>query len=310
MQPCLRPTKAPNIDASNYPETEDICDANRLSLEQEKSMAVAQVNAARANRKKSDILEKINSLRIEFEMLNERNSSLPVSMQLSEKDFEIDSRITNDIQAEIERDIEADRIEYFAEMNKIRLQWSRIDTVLLNNVDCWAISLIGIRNNDSVETFFIERISDHFEAVRVEFENRVDELKDGSVSTQSESGGKYASRMMLVWNRILRNRILRLSCLIHRGNDLIEPMENDAIPDMQATGTSSSIQYLIEFSDKAPLDVQTRRLLKKYKERKQQAIEREQKVVMIYFDNYLRINFPFPISVEKCSGQKTMSKYN
>lgn len=193
LQPCLRPANAPNIDALNYPETDDICDTNRLSLEQEKTMAVAQANAERANRKKSDILEMINSLRIEFEVVNERNLRLPQSMQLSETDFEIDSRITDDIQAEIEHHMEADRVEHTAEMNKIRLQWSKIDTVLLNNVNCWAISLIGIRNNDSVETFFIEKISDHFEAVRLEFENRVDGLKNESVSTQPKSSEQYAS---------------------------------------------------------------------------------------------------------------------
>lgn len=193
MRPCLRTAEAPNIDAQNYFETEDICDTHRLSLEQEKSVAVAQVNAKRANKKKSDILEMINSLRIEFEVVNERNSRLPESMQLSKKDFEIDSRITDDIQAEIERHIEADRVEHFTEMNKIRLQWSKIDTVLLNNVDCWAISLIAVRSNDSVETFFIEKISDHFEAVRREFEDRMDEQKVGSVSTQPESSEQYAT---------------------------------------------------------------------------------------------------------------------
>lgn len=193
MQPCLRPAKGPNIVAQNYLGTEDICDTHSLSLEQEKSMAVAQANAERANRKKSNILEMINSLRIEFEVVNERNSRLPESMQLSKKDFEIDSRITHDIQTEIERHMEADRVEHYTEMNKIRLQWSKIDTVLLKNVDFWAISLIAIRSNDSVETFFIEKNSDHFEAVHREFEDRSVELKDGSVSTQPESSEQYAS---------------------------------------------------------------------------------------------------------------------
>lgn len=86
--------------------------------------------------------------------------------------------------------------------------------------------------------------------------------------------------------------IIRLYCSIHSDNDLIEPTSSAAIPAMQAAGTNSSMQYLIDFSDKAPLDVQTRRLLKKYKERKQQAIEREQKVVMIHNDHFLNIMIP------------------
>lgn len=184
----VRPAKASDID---YPETEDICDANRLSLEQEKLLAIAKANAERANRKKSQILEMINALRMEFELVNERNSRLPESMRLGEKDFEIDSRITDDIQAEIDRQMKKDHIEHHIEMNKIRSQWSKIDWVLLNNVECWAISLLGVRTKDSVETFFIEKFSDNFEAVRNEFENRTSELKNGSASTQPESSEQY-----------------------------------------------------------------------------------------------------------------------
>lgn len=154
-------------------------------------MAIAQANAERVNRKKSETLEMINSLRMEFELVNERNSRLPVAMQLNEADFEIDSRITEDIRAEIDRQTEADRIEHLVEMNKIRSQWTKIDRVLLNNVECWAISLLAIANDESVETFFIERISDNFQAVQNEFENRTDELKNGSDSTQPASSEQY-----------------------------------------------------------------------------------------------------------------------
>lgn len=141
-----RPPNAANDNAFNYPEKmQDICDANRLSLEQEKLMAISRAQAERVNRKKSKILETINCLRAELEMVNERNSRLPASMQLSEKDFEIDSRISDDIRADIERKSEADRIEHQIEMDKIHSQWQKIDKVLLNNVECWAISLLGIK---------------------------------------------------------------------------------------------------------------------------------------------------------------------
>lgn len=150
-------------------------------------MAIARANAERVNRKKSETLEMINALRIEFELVSERNSRLPESMRLGEKDFEIDSRITNDIRAEIDRQTKLDRLEHLDQMNRIRSQWSKIDTVLLNNVECWAISLLGIRNNGTVETVFIEKISDHFETVRYEFESTMSELKNGPASTQLES---------------------------------------------------------------------------------------------------------------------------
>lgn len=187
MVECVRAAIASDID---YPETEDICDGH-ISLEQEKLLAIAKANAERVNRKKSQILEMINALRMEFELINERNSRLPESMRLSEKDFEIDSRITDDIQAEIHRQMEKEHFEHLIEMNKIRSQWSKIDSVLLNNVECWAISLVGVRTKDSVETFFIEKFSDNFEAVRNEFENRTSELKNGSASTQPESSEQY-----------------------------------------------------------------------------------------------------------------------
>lgn len=188
-----RSTEACDIDKFDYPEMTDILDANRLSLEQEKLMAIAQANAECVNRKKSNILEMINARRIEFDLVNERNAHLPESMRLSESNFEIDSRITEDIRREINDQMEADRIEGLVEMNRIRSKWRKIDNVLLHNVDCWAISLLGIRNNESVETFFIEKVSDNFEAIRNEFENRLNELTNGSASTQPESSEKYAS---------------------------------------------------------------------------------------------------------------------
>lgn len=241
-------------------------------------MAIAQANAERVNRKKSEILEMINSLRMEFELVNERNSRLPDAMQLNEADFEIDSRITEDIRVEINRQMEADRIEHLVEMNKIRSQWTKIDNVLLNNVECWAISVLGITNNESVETFFIERISDNFQAVQNEFENRTDALKNGSASTQPASSEQYDKKT--TFYPILFSKLF---CFIRSGNDVVESTcAVAAVAAVHATETSSSLQNFIDFSDKGPLDVQTRRLLKKYKERKQQTIGRQQKVLTVF----------------------------
>lgn len=185
-----QPASTSKSDAFDYPEAEDICDANRQSLEQEKLMIIAQANAERVDRKKSEILELINHLRIEFDLVNERNSRLPESMRLNETDFDIDSRITDDIQAEIERQTEADRMENLIEMNKICLQWSKVDKMLLHNVDCWAISLLGIRYSGSVETFWIEKFSDNFRAVQSEFENRAIESKNVSDSVPPDSSAE------------------------------------------------------------------------------------------------------------------------
>lgn len=185
-----QPAITSNSDAFDYPEAEDIRDVNRLSLEQEKLMIIAQSNAERVDRKKSEILELINHLRIEFDLVNERNSRLPESMRLSETDFEIDPRITDDIQAEILRQTEADRMENLIEMNKICSQWSKVDKMLLHNVECWAISLLGVRYNGSVETFWIEKFSDNFRAVQSEFENRAIELKSVSDSVLPDSSAE------------------------------------------------------------------------------------------------------------------------
>lgn len=46
------------------------------------------------------------------------------------------------------------------------------------------------------------------------------------------------------------------------------------------------MQNLVIFPDKGPLDVQTRRLLKKYKERKQQTVGRQQKVLVAHFIHF------------------------
>lgn len=56
-----------------------------------------------------------------------------------------------------------------------------------------------------------------------------------------------------------------------------------AVAAAYADEPTSSMQNLIDLSDKEPLDVQTRRLLKKYRERKQLATGREQKVSMVSF---------------------------
>lgn len=273
---CEQPELATDDSTSDYPEIEDIRDTDRLSLEQEKSLAIAKANAERVNRKKSEILETINALRIEFELIIERNSRLPEAMRLSETDFEIDSRITDDIRAEIDRQMEKDRVEHLIEMNKIRSQWSKIDAVLLRNVECWAISLLGIRNNESVETFLIEKLSDNFMAARDEFENRANNLENESASTQPESSEQYLYAHRLT----LRLAALTFVYLVqfHSGNEG-EATNTVAASTVPVTiEASSTMQDLVEFLDKAPLDVQTKRLLKKYKERKQQAVGRQQKV--------------------------------
>lgn len=183
----VNPFDAADVAPNDYKEIEDICDPNCLSLEQEKLKMIALANAERVNQDKSNILEKINLLRMEFELAYERNSRLPEQLRLSGEQFEIDPRITEDIQNAIARDMERDRIEYQTEMDRIQSKWRQVNAVLMDNVECWAISLFAIRTDESVEMFFIEKNSDHFAIVYDEFEKRRTELENLSSSTQPES---------------------------------------------------------------------------------------------------------------------------
>lgn len=127
------------------PQITDIFDSNSLSLEQEKQKAVANEKSLKVNTRKAEILEIIGQLKNEFDQIKKRNYRLPESMQLTSTALEIDQRITEDLQHEFDQQMEMVRKEQSAEIKKIQLFKSKIDEVLLSNIECWPISLLGIR---------------------------------------------------------------------------------------------------------------------------------------------------------------------
>lgn len=178
----------------NHQYCDENFDANVPSLEQQKQFHVENVRKVQMQHRKTEMLEIIARLKNQFIEIKDRNSKLPEKYQLDDAVFEIDKRVTNDLEQRKQQKFKAIQSELQRKIDKIRHQAERMEHLYLDNLEHWPIMLTGFRlvskrnkdkysihldtfvlyfrNQTFVETFLIYEINDEFQALKVQFDAR------------------------------------------------------------------------------------------------------------------------------------------
>lgn len=131
------------------PINHQFCDENFrsdiLSLEQQKQFEVESKRKIQLQKRKRELLEIVARLKYQFNDIKDRNGRLPQKYQLNDDAFEIDKRITNDLEHRKQHKFKAIQDELQRKIDKIRHQAERMEHLYLDNLEHWPISLTGFR---------------------------------------------------------------------------------------------------------------------------------------------------------------------
>lgn len=124
---------------------DDTIRSDGLSLEQQKRSEKENNRKMQVQKRKAEVLEIIAKLKNEFTAIKDRNSQLPNNYQLDAASFEIDKRITEDLEQRTQQKFKAIQIELQKRIDKIRTQAERMEHLYLDNLEHWPITLTGFR---------------------------------------------------------------------------------------------------------------------------------------------------------------------
>lgn len=119
--------------------------ANCLSLEQQKELELENNRKIEVQKRKAEILEIIAKLKNELATIKIQNAKLPCKFQLSTAAFEIDRRITEDLEWRTHQKFKTIQAELLRKIDKIRTQADRMKQIYLDNLEHWPISITGFR---------------------------------------------------------------------------------------------------------------------------------------------------------------------
>lgn len=119
--------------------------ANCLSLEQQKQLELENNRKIEVQKRKAEVLEIIAKLKNEFAAIKIQNAKLPCRFQLDASAFEIDRRITDDLEWRTRQKFKTIQAELLKKIEEIRTQADRMQHIYLDNLEHWPITITGFR---------------------------------------------------------------------------------------------------------------------------------------------------------------------
>lgn len=126
-------------------QTDDIVDTAFLSLEEQKKKSYRDERNRFVNDKKSEMLEVLEILKMDFVALKARNDVLPIKQRFSSDELELDDRISQNLSEEFQRKMEMIRRRMAFDVEKSRLLKNKVENFLTTNLECWPIEVLAIR---------------------------------------------------------------------------------------------------------------------------------------------------------------------
>lgn len=116
-----------------------------LSLEEQKCVELENQRKAQYQQRKTEILEIISKLKNDFAIIKYRNNELPEKFQLNAADFEIDKRITEDLEWRTQQKFKVIQRELQKKIDRIREHAERMEHIYLDNLEHWPITITAFR---------------------------------------------------------------------------------------------------------------------------------------------------------------------
>lgn len=129
----------------NHQFVEDISDSVCMSLEQQRQFEAENAHKVQVQRRKAEILEIIAKLKNEFAAIKDQNSKFPVQFRMDDEFFEIDKRLTENLNKKTQEKFQIIQAELQTKIDKMRRQAERMEQLYLDHLEHWPISITGFR---------------------------------------------------------------------------------------------------------------------------------------------------------------------
>lgn len=155
----------------------DIVDATFLSLEQQKAKDDYDRRMAIANDRKNAVLAVIQTHQQEFDKLMQRNEVLPPSQKIPLSEFELDPRITADLDTQFGNEMALLQRKAAYDIEKVKLGVAKLKDFYLKPLETFPIEVPGLRNGVVLRTFKVGRITEEYLSLKDDLEERMRRAK-------------------------------------------------------------------------------------------------------------------------------------
>lgn len=162
--------KIPSAKLTEDKKGTDIEDVNAYSIEDAKQKAEYDKMMALAEKKKNSVRSIIETLRVNFRSLIERNDQLPKHLQLDRTEFEMDPEIKKELHKQTEEKINMVHKEMAWEEEKQRIALEKLHRKFKDDVDCERIVVKSFNSPHQVATIRTAKLSETFHLVQAEVE--------------------------------------------------------------------------------------------------------------------------------------------
>lgn len=105
-----------------------------------------------------------------------RNAKLPDSQKLTPLDLELDSRLTDNLQNKLDRQMDVVRRKKEFDFEKVKLAGRKLMEYFIEPLQDFPIQVIGINNDKTVYTFRIRKLGEDYFRLKDELECKIREL--------------------------------------------------------------------------------------------------------------------------------------
>ncbi|KAK0161075.1 hypothetical protein PV327_009592 [Microctonus hyperodae] len=182
-EPVVMPHSLPNSDV------EDIEDADHLNLQQMITKNEENRIMSEAKKKKDYTLMVLRDMREKFRTIVEENNTLLKSQQISEAEFELDPRITSDLNNQLQSEIDLVHKKMKFKVEKCRLALEKLTNQFIKPITCIPFVVCKISNQNQMVHSLREEASDenflkNYASVLEQTNEKKSTIKDDSLEEE------------------------------------------------------------------------------------------------------------------------------
>ncbi|XP_035917499.1 cilia- and flagella-associated protein 44 isoform X1 [Anopheles stephensi] len=231
----------------------DIDERDYPSLEEQKAKQERDRLAKIVSDRKEAVLQTVAEHRTRFEALLERNRALPEAFRIPVTDFVLDERIMDDLREQLEAELGLVHRKMAFDVEKVRIAAGKLERFFLEPLESYPIEVLAVRSGQSVKSFRIEKLDDDYYQTVEQVERLVAE--------EAERRRRFIELCKTPEDRI---------------PEATSAKRKDRRKDSQMQRKESFLEGLSQSTIDFKLESKMRRLLAKYRDRKNQETIRQQ----------------------------------
>ncbi|XP_035792074.1 cilia- and flagella-associated protein 44-like [Anopheles albimanus] len=231
----------------------DIDESSFPSLEEQKARREADRLAKIVADRRSAVQRTVAEYRKRFDELLERNSRLPASYRIPVTDFVLDERIMDDLKERLASEMKLVHRRMAFDVEKVRITAEKLHRFFLEPLESFPVEVLAVRSGQSVKSFRIERLDEEYVSTLAQVEKLVEEEE-------------LRKRRFIELCKDPEDRVPETS----------PTKRKDRRKDSQVQRKESFLEGLSQSTIDFKLESKMRRLLAKYRERKNQETVRQQ----------------------------------